>query len=72
VVIRVGFKLEMLFLWGFFLDSDRALLYWEAHHLIFGLGTFISMGLLRFLFFLYPSSYSSAVFVLLHLGLESG
>jgi hypothetical protein len=30
------------------------------------------MGFLGFLFFLYPSTYSSAVFVFLHLGLEGG
>jgi hypothetical protein len=64
----------LLLSWGFFLDSDRALLYWEAPipHLIFGLSAFIPMGFLRFLLFLYPSTYSSAAFVFLPLGLESG
>jgi hypothetical protein len=64
----------LLLSWGFFPDSDRALLYWEApiHHLIFDLSTFIPMGFLGFFFFLCPSTYSSAVFVFLYLGLEGG
>jgi hypothetical protein len=75
VVTRVGFWLRVLLLsWGFFPDSDRALLYWEApiDHLVFGLSTFIPMGFLGFLFFLYPSTYFSTVFIFLYLGLEGG
>ena len=62
----------LLLSWGLFLDLDRALLWWKTllHHIIFGLGTPISMGF--FGFFFYPPTYYSMSLVFLPLGLESG